>query len=137
AATMDQRLEARPTIGTGNVSVSKPTATQWDVTFVGALAKQDVTAIQVGNKSLTGSGTNVNVTTLTAGAATVYNGFLVSQGSISGYVGTKDATALNPIDRMVHPVDRGNQIEGYTQGTWRSTAQGYATNANGDHPQAH
>src|SRR5215471_804027 len=35
AATMDQRLEALSTIGTGNVSVSKPSSTQWDVPLVG------------------------------------------------------------------------------------------------------
>jgi hypothetical protein len=135
AATMDQRLEALSTIGSGNVSVSKPSSTQWDVTFVGALAGQNIAGIQVGSKSLTGSGANVNVTVLTTGVPAVYNGFLISQGSVSAYVGTKDATTLDPIDRMAHPVDRGNQIEGYTQGTWQSTTQGYAANANGDYPQ--
>jgi hypothetical protein len=35
---------------------------------------------------------------------------------------------------MVHPVDRGNQVEGYASGTWKSTAQGYPTNATGDYP---
>jgi hypothetical protein len=29
---------------------------------------------------------------------------------------------------------RGNQVEGYTQGTWMSTAQGYGSNADGDYP---
>ena len=134
AAELDAKLEALAPIGAGNVSVSKPVATQWDVEFTGALGKQNVAAIQVASKSLTGSGANVAVTTLTNGSPAVYNGWLLADGGISAYIGTKDATDLNPADRMVHPVDRGNVPEGYVAGTWMSTAQGYPANAAGDWP---
>src|SRR5206468_12447577 len=40
----------------------------------------------------------------------------------------------NTVDEMVHPVDRGNQVEGYTSGTFKSTAVGYSSNAAGDFP---
>src|SRR6266704_1134830 len=40
----------------------------------------------------------------------------------------------NTVDEMVHPVDRGNQVEGCTSGTFKSTTQGYSTNAAGDLP---
>src|SRR5205823_14052761 len=40
----------------------------------------------------------------------------------------------NTVDEMVHPVDRGNQAEGYTSGTFKSTTQGYSTSAAGDFP---
>jgi hypothetical protein len=77
----------------------------------------------------TGSGTGGTVTDLD-----VFNGFKVQKSPITAYVGTQTATPGNPVDQMVHPVDRGNQVEGYTSGTWMSTAQGYASNADGDYP---
>src|SRR5206468_9906417 len=40
----------------------------------------------------------------------------------------------NTVDQMVHPVDRGNQVEGYTSGTFKSTTAGYSSNAAGDFP---
>jgi hypothetical protein len=77
----------------------------------------------------TGSGSGGTVTD-----NDVYNGFKVQQSPITAYVGTQTATPGDPVDNMVHPVDRGNQVEGYTSGTWKSTAQGYTTNAAGDYP---
>jgi hypothetical protein len=65
----------------------------------------------------------------------VFNGFKVQKSPITAYVGTQTATSGNPVDQMVHPVDRGNRVEGYTSGTWTSTAQGYTTNTPGDFPQ--
>jgi len=39
----------------------------------------------------------------------VFNGWLVYESATSnGYIGNKALTAQNPIDRSVHPVDRGN-----------------------------
>jgi hypothetical protein len=77
-----------------------------------------------------GSGSGGTVTDLD-----VYNGWKVQKSPITAYVGTQTAAGGNPVDRMVHPVDRGNQVEGYTSGTWTSTTQGYATNTAGDYPQ--
>ena len=78
----------------------------------------------------TGSGTGGTVTD-----TDVFNGFKVQKSPIKGYLGTQTATPENPVDKMVHPVDRGNVPEGYTDGTWKSTAQGYTTNNPGDYPQ--
>jgi hypothetical protein len=77
----------------------------------------------------TGSGSGGTVTDLD-----VFNGFEVQKSPIKGYVGTSTATAGNVVDEMVHPVDRGNVPEGYTAGTWKSTTQGYTSNAAGDYP---
>jgi hypothetical protein len=63
-------------------------------------------------------------------------GYTVSNGSITAGVGVQSSMDGNVQDRMVHPVDLGNQVEGYTAGTWTSTAQGYTTNTAGDYPQA-
>jgi uncharacterized repeat protein (TIGR01451 family) len=45
-------------------------------------------------------------------------GYTVSKGAISAGVGISSLRAsgdnVNLVDRMVHPVDRGNQVEGYT-----------------------
>jgi hypothetical protein len=62
-------------------------------------------------------------------------GYTVSKGSITAGVGVQSSTDGNVLDQMVHPVDLGNQVEGYTAGTWTSTAQGYTTNTAGDYPQ--
>src|SRR5213592_3620661 len=62
-------------------------------------------------------------------------GFTVTKGSITAGVGVKSSTDGNAVDQMVHPVDRGNQVEGYTSSTWTSTAQGYpAPDTAGDYP---
>jgi uncharacterized repeat protein (TIGR01451 family) len=112
AATLQSKLEAMASIGAGNVIVSggPGTTTPWSVQFTGALARQDVNAMAAANKS---AGLTVTISTTSAGAAPVYNGYLVANGGISAYVGTKTATAQNVQDQMVHPVDRGNQVEGY------------------------
>jgi hypothetical protein len=62
-------------------------------------------------------------------------GYTVTKGSVTAGVGVQSSTDGNLQDQMVHPVDRGNQVEGYTSGTWTSTAQGYTTNTAGDFPQ--
>src|SRR6266540_717483 len=44
-------------------------------------------------------------------------GYTVANGAISAGVGIstlRAGDAVNKIDRKVHPVDRGNQVEGYT-----------------------
>src|SRR5213595_1740882 len=76
-------------------------------------------------------------------------GFTVTKGTISAGVGVmalrgttpragENAKAYpdtyNTVDQMVHPVDRGNQVEGYTSGTFQSTTAGYSSNAAGDFP---
>jgi len=76
-------------------------------------------------------------------------GFTVIKGTISAGVGvmalrgTTPSAGENPkaypdtsntVDQMVHPVDRGNQVEGYTSGTFKSTTAGYSSNAAGDFP---
>ena len=122
AAQLDSFLEALSSIGPGNVTVSggPGPGTPFDVTFTGSLAKQDVSAMTLANKSFTGgSAPNVAITTTTNGAAPVFNGYLLSSGGISAYIGTSTATtgaAVNLQDQMVHPVDRGNVPEGYTLG---------------------
>jgi hypothetical protein len=56
-------------------------------------------------------------------------GYTVAKGSISAGVGVAqqlNGDTLNTIDRMAHPVDRGNQVEGYTvSGTDYPTGQQY------------
>jgi hypothetical protein len=79
----------------------------------------------------TGSGSGGTVTDLD-----IFNGFKVQNSPITGYVGTKTATPANSVDQMVHPVDLGNQVEGYSSGTWTSTVQGYTTNTDGDYPSS-
>lgn len=61
-------------------------------------------------------------------------GYTVTKGSVSAGVGVQSSTDGNAVDQMVHPVDRGNVPEGYTAGTWQSTAVGYTANAAGDYP---
>src|SRR5437667_9144692 len=76
-------------------------------------------------------------------------GFRVTKGTISAGVGvvalrgTTPSAGENPkafpdtsntVDQMVHPVDRGNQVEGYSSGTFKSTTAGYSSNAAGDFP---
>src|SRR5438552_4423338 len=76
-------------------------------------------------------------------------GFTVIKGTISAGVGvmalrgTTPSAGENPkaypdtsntVDQMVHPVDRGNQVEGYTSGTFKSTPAGHSSNAAGDFP---
>jgi len=77
-----------------------------------------------------------------AGLAVIWNdsdepGALVSNGSISAYVGVAsklNGDTYNSLDLMVHPADRGNQTEGYTGGTYKNTADGYTANAAGGYP---
>jgi uncharacterized repeat protein (TIGR01451 family) len=109
AAQVDTKLEAMASIGAGNVSVTK-SGNSWDVTFIGALAKTNVNAMSAGNKT---GGLTVTISTITGGSAPVFNGYLVANGGVSAYVGSQ-GNDLNVTDRMVHPVDRGNQVEGYT-----------------------
>ena len=115
AAQLQAKLEAMASIGAGNVSVTGSPGAPWNIEFTGSLAKTNVNALAAANKS---GGLTVTITTPTSGVAPVYNGYLVANGGISAYVGTKTANGLNPQDQMVHPVDRGNQVEGYrTSGT--------------------
>jgi len=135
AANIQSALNALSTVGgvSGSVTVALTTATptthSWDVTFGGSLATTDVPALQVSNRTNAGSG--ASVTEVVKGKAQQFNGWPL-QGF---YIGTQLATTGNLVDRMVHPVDRGNQVEGYTSGTWTSTTQGYTTNTAGDWPQ--
>ncbi len=112
ATTLDGKLEAMPSIGAGNVSVTDGpgASTPWNIEFTGSLGTTNVNTLAAGNKS---SGLTVTITTPTPGVAPVTNGYLVANGGISAYVGSK-GNDLNPADRMVHPVDRGNQVEGYS-----------------------
>lgn len=122
AAQLDAALEALSNVGAGDVNVTggPGPGAAFSVEFTGALAKTNVAQMTLANKSFTG-GTNPNVViaTTTGGLAPVFNGFLVANGAISAYVGTANAsfngaTQINPVDRMVHPDDLGNQVEGYT-----------------------
>src|SRR5213083_1476519 len=87
-------------------------------------------------------GSDCNFDRAATGVGLIWNdptepGFLVTRNSLSAQVGIaslRPADTYNTIDEMVHPVDRGNQAEGYTSGTFQSTAVGYATNAAGDFP---
>ena len=85
-----------PTIGANNVTVTK-SGLAWDITFVGALAKTNVNALQVGTKS---GGLTVTISTLTSGVAAVTNGYLVANGGISAYVGSK-GNDLNLNDQII------------------------------------
>ncbi|HZD03718.1 MAG TPA: hypothetical protein VE173_02335, partial [Longimicrobiales bacterium] len=120
AAEVQAALEALPTVGTGNVAVTggPGPGTPWDVEFTGALGTLDVPAISLASKALTGSGANVTFSTTTPGVLPVFNGWLSQNGNVWAYIGTHDQSTagavVNPVDRMVHPVDRGNQVEGYT-----------------------
>src|ERR1051325_4912015 len=42
-----------------------------------------------------------------------FNGYKYTANNITVYLGTKTAVNGNPVDGMVHPSDRGNQVEGY------------------------
>src|SRR6266851_6594287 len=76
-------------------------------------------------------------------------GFTVTKGTLSAGLGVaalrgttppagENAKAYpdtyNTVDQMVHPSDRGDQVEGYTSGTFQSTTTGYSSNAAGDFP---
>src|SRR3989454_418806 len=76
-------------------------------------------------------------------------GFTVIKGTISAGVGVtalRGATpsagenpkaypdTSNTVDQMVHPVDRGTQVEGSPSGPFKSTTAGYSSNAAGDFP---
>ena len=110
AATVQSKLAAMASIGSGNVVVTAVTG-GWTVEFTGAQGLQPQALMTAGGKT---GGLNVTITQPTAGVAPVYNGYLVSNGGISAYIGTKTATAQNPVDEMVHPDDLGNQVQGYT-----------------------
>jgi hypothetical protein len=121
ATQLESALVALSNVGPGDVTVvgGPGPGSPWNVTFTGGLGKTNVPAMTLGNKSFTGgSNPNVVITTPTPGVSAVYNGYPVTKDAITGYIGTKDATApaghTNPADRMVHPVDRGNVPEGYT-----------------------
>ena len=67
-----------------------------------------------------GSGKDCNVDRAATGVGIIWNdttepGFLVSKNGVTAEVGVKTprATFPNPVDQMVHPVDRGNIPEGY------------------------
>ena len=75
-----------------------------------------------------------------AGVGIIWNdpkspGYTVSQGSVTASVGVQSSSDGNTQDQVVHPADPGNVPQGYTNGTWTSTSQGYTTNAAGDFPQ--
>src|SRR5438128_10993133 len=98
--------------------------------------------------------TDCNFDRAATGVGMIWNdptkpGFTVTKGTISAGVGVlslRGATpsagenpkafpdTYNTVDEMVHPVDRGNQVEGYSSGTFKSTTAGYSSNAAGDFP---
>src|SRR5437773_6671566 len=113
-----------------------------------------VTAVVRGQWNWLSHNSDCNFDRAATGVGMIWNdptepGFTVTKAPISAGVGIaaiRSGTApvgenpnaypdtYNTIDEMVHPVDRGNQAEGYTSGTFKSTTQGYSTNAAGDFP---
>jgi uncharacterized repeat protein (TIGR01451 family) len=69
-------------------------------------------------------GSDCNLDRNGAGVGIIWNdttepGYTVTKGAISAGVGISTLRAndnVNQVDRMVHPSDRGNQVEGYTVG---------------------
>lgn len=75
AATVQTKLRALSTIGTGNVNVTGSAGGPYTVTFVGALANSNVSELVVDGDSLTGGETDspaVEVTTNPEGASATY-----------------------------------------------------------------
>lgn len=71
AATIESYLEAISAIGAGNVSVSKPGTSQWDVTFQVTLASTNILQMEVFSSPsdpLLGTGITSTVTTTTNGS---------------------------------------------------------------------
>ena len=68
-AAVQTALEALGTIGVGNVTVTGATGGPYTITFIGALAEQDVAQITGSGTGLTG-GTSPNITTATTTAGT-------------------------------------------------------------------
>jgi uncharacterized repeat protein (TIGR01451 family) len=130
AAQLQGKLVAMPSIGAGNVSVTggPGLTTPWNIEFTGALGSRNVNNLSAGNKTA-----NLTVTitvTSPGGPAEPFNGWQVSKNAVTAFVGTKNATTAgthaNPVDRMAHPTDRGNQVEGYvTAGATTEPPGGY------------
>jgi uncharacterized repeat protein (TIGR01451 family) len=67
-------------------------------------------------------GNDCNLDRNGAGVGIIWNdttepGYMVTQGAISAGIGISSLRAgdtVNQVDRMVHPSDRGNRVEGYT-----------------------
>lgn len=120
AAQLDAKLEnmTPQTIPAGGVSVTGgpgfPAGTPWNIEFTGALGELNVNSLASTAKS---ANLTVTITTPTAGVnGDPFNGFLLTNGTITSYLGTKNATTMpnaaksNPADPMVHPVDLGMKV---------------------------
>ena len=68
AATFKTALEGTAYVGTGDVTVTKPSAGEWRVVFGGALANTNVATMTVDDSSLTGDTVTASVSTETQGA---------------------------------------------------------------------
>ena len=117
AATVAVGARGLSTIGAGNVAVTGAAGGPYSVHFTGLLAARSLDPMTATDGLSPGAAT-VGVATTTDGVDAVYNGFLVENDPIRAYVGTSTASVAggvtNPVDEMVHPVDRGNVPEGYT-----------------------
>lgn len=94
AATVQAALEALDSIGEDNVSVSGSAGGPWTVTFVGALAGENVGAITLTDNDLTGGSTpSVSISVGVAGAGTVVSEY--------GIALTASAEAGDKVDVLV------------------------------------
>ena len=67
ASAVQSALEALSTIGKGNVSVAGEAGGPYTVTFIGALADENVASLEADGGELEGEGAEVTVATTTAG----------------------------------------------------------------------
>ena len=118
AATVQSELEALSSIGVGDVAVSGGAGGPYTVSFQGGARQggrrpddRDGQPRSRCSHDLDRDGhPRLRLRSTTATSS--------SNGAISAYVGHRDrpvaGAVTNPLDQMVHPVDRGNVPEGYT-----------------------
>jgi hypothetical protein len=100
AATLQTALEALSNIGVGDVTVAKPSAGNWTITFGGALADTNVAQMTTNAGSLTGGASTAVVTTTTGGGTStgVVLGTVVETSSTSPDRGVRSGYCRVDID---------------------------------------
>lgn len=100
AATLQTALENLSNIGVGDVTVAKPSAGNWTITFGGALADTNVAQITTNAASLTGGASTAVITTTTGGGTStgVILGTVVETSSTSPDRGVRSGYCRVDID---------------------------------------
>jgi hypothetical protein len=126
AETVKAQLEALPTIGTGNVKVTKvesPNSVGIDVEFIGKLARTDVPLIGCNGEGLTGVEPSCTVSTTTKALPNRLFRVIPATGKVKAF-SLKPATVLKSV--VGASAFRTNALASGPGGIWY-TAQGDAT----------